>query len=104
MKALDAAGARLRKSEAQVELVGIHDGAVQLRLHTSSHGCGSTTKNLQSIVEESIYDMAPDVTSLEILGLDDEPSSGFVSLESLLRQPLPVPVLAAQSAEVEGAD
>ena len=55
-------------------------------------------------MEESIYDMAPDVTSLEILGLDDEPSSGFVSLESLLKQPLPVPVLAAQSAEVDGAD
>src|ERR1700677_4504860 len=68
LKALDDAGTRLRKSDSQVELVGIHDGAVQLRLHTSSHGCGSTTKNLQSIVEESIYDMAPDVTSLEILG------------------------------------
>jgi Fe-S cluster biogenesis protein NfuA len=104
LKALDDAGTRLQKSDSQVELVGIHDGAVHLRLHTSSHGCGSTTKNLQSIVEESIYDMAPDVTSLEILGLEDEPSSGFVSLESLLKQPLPVPALATQGADVEGAD
>ena len=80
-----------------MELVGIHDGAVRLRLHTSSHGCGSTAKNLQSIVEESIYDLAPDMTSLRFSDLDDERSSGFVPLESLLRHPLPVPVLAAQA-------
>ncbi len=52
LKALDTAGTRLRKFDAQVELVGIQDGAIQVRLLTSGHACGSTTKNLQAIVEE----------------------------------------------------
>jgi Fe-S cluster biogenesis protein NfuA len=104
MKALDVASAPLRKFDSKVELLGIQDGAVQVRLHTSGHACGSTTKNLQSIVEERIYDMAPDLTSLEILGPGDEASSGFVSLESLLKRPSPIPALATQGLEVEGAD
>ncbi len=65
-KALDMAGARLRKLDAEVELVSIQNGAIQVRLRTSGHGCGSTMKNLRAIVEESIYDLAPDLTSLTI--------------------------------------
>ena len=61
---------------------------LQLRLHTSGHACGSTTKNLKAIVEEAIYEMAPDLTSLAILEPEDEPSSGFVPLQSLLKHPL----------------
>ncbi|HEX4019744.1 MAG TPA: hypothetical protein VHX63_01240 [Acidobacteriaceae bacterium] len=104
LKALDAAGVRLRKSDSKVELLSIQDGAVQLRLHTSGHACGSTTKNLQTIVEEHIYDMAPDLTLLEIHGLEGESASGFVALESLLKHPLPVSALATRGAEREGAD
>lgn len=104
LKALDAAGAKLRKFDSKVELLSIQDGAVQVRLHTSGHSCGSTTKNLQSIVEERVYDMAPDLVSLEIIGQEVEPASGFVSLESLLKHPASVPALAVQGTEVEGAD
>ena len=53
LKALDDVGPRLRKLDGEVELVGIRDGAVQLRLRTSGHACGSTTKNLKAIVEEA---------------------------------------------------
>ena len=67
------AGARLRKLDAEVELVSIQDGAIQVRLRTSGHGCGSTTKNLKAIVEESIYDLAPDLTSLTIHEPEEDP-------------------------------
>ncbi len=104
LKALDEAKARLRKHNTDVEVISIHDGAVQLRLLTSSHACGSTTKTLQSIVEESIYELAPDLTSLAILGSEDDSASGFVPLENLLKHSFAAPALAAHGAEVEGAD
>jgi len=104
LKALETARARLRKSDAEVELVSIHDGEVQLRLRTSGHACGSTAKNLQSIVEENVYDMAPDLTSLTILGSEDEPSSGFVPLETLLKHPAAAHAIAVSTVEIEGAD
>jgi len=98
LKALDAAGARLRKFDAEVELVSVEDGAVRLRLRTSAHSCGSTAKNLKTMVEESIFDQAPDLTSLEILASEEENGSGFVPLESLMRHGAEVP------AEVDGGD
>jgi Fe-S cluster biogenesis protein NfuA len=83
LQAMEKAGARLHKYGAEVELVSIRDGSVELRVRTPSHGCGSTARNLQSLLEESIYEIAPDVSSLSISGLNDERASGFVPLESL---------------------
>lgn len=104
LKALDAAGSRLRKHDATVDLISIQEGVVQLRLQTTGHACGSTTRNLRSIVEESIYDLAPDLTSLTILDSEDESASGFVSLDNLLKHPYAAPALATRGAEVEGSD
>jgi Fe-S cluster biogenesis protein NfuA len=104
LEALDEAKGRLRKYNGDVELVSMQDGAVHLRLLTSGHACGSTTKNLQSIIEESIYELAPDLTSLVILGSENESASGFVPLENLLKHSFAAPALAIQGAEVDGAD
>lgn len=104
LKALDAAAPRLRKLDSEVELIGISEGAVQARVTTSGHGCGSTARSAQSIVEEMIYDMAPDLTSLEILGPIDEVSSGFVSLDSLLKHPISTHAMAETAAEVCSGD
>jgi hypothetical protein len=60
------------------------EGHVQLRLATSGHSCGSSTKDLRAIVEDCVYEFAPDVTTLEILGLEEPVPNGFVALESLL--------------------
>jgi hypothetical protein len=103
-KALDRVGLRLRKFDCEVELVSIHNGAIQLRLRAAGHARGSGAKNLRSIVEEGIYDLAPDLTSLTIVGLEDEGTSGFVPLESLLKHPPVSRVLAAHGVSVEGAD
>ena len=99
LRALDVARARLRKLDSRVDLISFHEGAVQLRVHTSGHSRGSTIKDLRAIVEGAVYDLAPDVTSLTILAPDEESSSGFVPLQSLLKHSM-----AVHSARVDGAD
>jgi len=100
--ALDSIRARLRKYDSRVELISIHEGAVQVRLHTSGHARGSTIKDLRSIVEGGIYDLAPDLTSLTILAPEEESSSGFFPLQKLLiNRAHP---LAVQPTGVDGAD
>ncbi len=99
LRALDVARARLRKFDARVEVVSLHEGAVELRLQTSGHTRGSTIRELRSILEGAIYDLAPDLTSLTILAPEEESSSGFVPLQSLLKHSL-----AVHSTSVDGAD
>lgn len=90
VRAIEAAEKRLRKFNSEVELLSIREGDVHVRIRTTGHACGSTAKTVKAIVEECMFDQAPDLTSLAIAGPDDETSSGFVSLESLMRQSLPV--------------
>jgi hypothetical protein len=92
VKALDAMKGRLRKLDCEVKLISMEEGAVQVRLHLFGRAHG-TRKDLRSIVEGGMYDLAPDLTSLTILGAEDE-SSGFVPLESLRKHSF-----AAQTAE-----
>lgn len=83
-KAIDRVAPRLRKLSCSPELVSIDNGVAQVRVNKSGHSCGSSAKDIKAIVEEGVYELAPDVVSLEILGLEEAPSSGFVALQSLL--------------------
>ena len=74
-QAVDKLGAR------GVELLSIEDGAVRLRIQATGHGCGSNAQALKEIVEDAIYQAAPDLTSLAIEGAEEK--SGFVPLEML---------------------
>ena len=104
LKALDGAASKLRKQNSEAELVSIREGAVQVRIRISGHACGSTAKTVKALVEEAIYDQAPDLVSLEILTPEDEVSSGFVSLESLFKHRLSTQAEAVHGVEVVGAD
>ena len=84
LQALEAVKGRLRKVDREVKLVSIQDGAVQLQVNISRHAHGSKAKDVRSVVEGSVYDLAPDVASLTILGLEED-CSGFVPLDSLLK-------------------
>ena len=83
-KAIERLSPRLRKLASAIELVSVCESTVQIRLASSAHSCGSSSKDLRAIVEDGVYEFAPDVTSLEILGLEEPAASGFVALESLL--------------------
>jgi hypothetical protein len=104
LKALDGVASKLRKQNSEAELVNIHEGAVQVKIRTSGHACGSTAEAVKALVEGSIYDLAPDLVSLEILSPKDEVSSGFVSLESLFKHQLSTQATEFHGVEVVGAD
>jgi Fe-S cluster biogenesis protein NfuA len=83
VKAVDRIRPQLRKQGCEIELLGVNDGVIRIRVETGSHSCGSTAKTAQESVEGAIYDAAPDMASLVIEGLEEKPSSGFVSLDAL---------------------
>ena len=87
VKAVERVRPQLRKQGCELELLGVNDGAIRLRVATGSHNCGSTATSVQATLEGAIYDAAPDMTSLVIEGLEEKPSSGFVSLDKLIGNP-----------------
>lgn len=84
VKAVDRVRPQLRKQGCEVELLGVNEGAIRLRVETGPHTCGSTAKTVQAALEGAMYDAAPDLTSLVIQGLEEKPASGFVGLEKLM--------------------
>jgi len=85
-QALDKARSSLRHREGELELIGIENGTVRLRLSPHGHGCGSTAQALKEIVEDAIYQAAPDVAALIVDVAEDKESAkqGFVPIEMLL--------------------
>jgi Fe-S cluster biogenesis protein NfuA len=84
LKAIERVKPQLHKQGCEVELLGLSDGVVRLRVQTGEHTCGSTAKTAQAILEGAIYDAAPDIVSLTIEGLDGKAASGFVALDKLI--------------------
>jgi Fe-S cluster biogenesis protein NfuA len=82
-QAVERLEAKLRRDGAQVQLLGVEDGAVRIRVTAGEHTCGSTTAALKAEVENAIYDAAPDVVSLSVEGLEAKQASGFVALNDL---------------------
>jgi Fe-S cluster biogenesis protein NfuA len=80
-KGIEKARARLRSRGGDVELVAVVDGDVRVRLSANGHGCGSTPEAFQEIVEENIYQAAPDIGKLTIDGAPT--SNGFVPISTL---------------------
>ncbi len=102
-RAVERLGPKLHRDGAAVQLLDIADGAVRIRVTPGEHACGSTTKALQTTVEDAIYEAAPDIASLTLEGLDGKEASGFVSLSQLApvnpvaldaASPTPSPVVA----------
>lgn len=103
-KAMERMRPRLRKLACTAELVQAGAEAVQIRLTTTGHSCGSSSKDLQSIVEDCVYEFAPDVISLKILGLEEPSPMGFVALESLLGHSLVAVAPNGHALQTEGGD
>lgn len=68
-QALDKVRPYLRSHAGDVELIDISDGAVRLRLQGSCNGCASSAITMKLAIEEAIYEVAPDVTALEVEGV-----------------------------------
>ncbi len=77
---IEKAHAFLKPHAAELQLLRMDSGAVQLRLTVKGHGCGSNPAVLKEAVEELIYESAPDVTALTIEGAEPQ---NFVPVEML---------------------
>lgn len=81
MQALDKVRPYLDSHGGNVELIGITDGAVSLRLEGSCKSCPSSSMTLKLAIEEAIYAAAPDVTAIAAEGVAEQPSTtGFVQI------------------------
>jgi len=65
-QALEKVRPYLHSHGGNVELLGIADGVVRLRLDGSCHGCPSSAQTLKQTIEEAIFEIAPDVTTIEV--------------------------------------
>jgi Fe-S cluster biogenesis protein NfuA len=75
---------KLHKMGAEAKLVSVNGGDVRVQVKVEGHACGSTSRTVQTTVEEAIYEAAPDLTSLTIEGLESPAEAGFISVEKLL--------------------
>lgn len=96
MQALDKVRPYLESHGGNVEVLGIEDGVVRLRLQGSCKSCPSSSMTLKLAIEEAIYEAAPDVTAIEAEGVLEQVAapSGFVPLGRIRSKDAP----AAQPA------
>lgn len=80
--ALDKVRPYLDSHGGNVELLGVDEGIVRLRLQGSCKSCPSSAMTLKLAIEEAIYEAAPDVAAIEAEGVAETPPAptGFVQI------------------------
>jgi Fe-S cluster biogenesis protein NfuA/nitrite reductase/ring-hydroxylating ferredoxin subunit len=82
-QALDEVRPYLASHGGNVELLGVDDGVVRLRLEGSCKGCPSSAATLKTAIEEAILAAAPDVLEITAEGVTappPRPGDGLVPL------------------------
>ena len=74
--ALEGVRPYLRSHGGDVELLGVSEGVVRLRMQGSCHGCPSSAMTLKLAIEEAIYASAPDAAGLEVEGVVESLAPG----------------------------
>jgi Fe-S cluster biogenesis protein NfuA len=85
-QALERVRPYLRSHGGNVEMLGIAEGVVQLRLVGSCNGCPSSSMTFKLAIEEAIYAAAPDVSAIKVEGVAATPAAVIPQLVAL--QPL----------------
>jgi len=70
--ALEKVRPYLQSHGGNVELLGVREGVVRLRLQGSCNGCASSAMTLKLAIEEAVYEKAPDLAALEVEGVVEE--------------------------------
>lgn len=70
-RALEEVRPYLESHGGDVELLGVEDGVVRLRLEGSCSGCPSSAVTLRLAIEDAIHQAAPDVDRIEAEGAED---------------------------------
>ncbi len=71
-RALDKARPALRAHKGDVEVLDLADGRLRLRLLGTCHGCPSSTTTFRNLIETSILELAPEIETILVEGLDFE--------------------------------
>ena len=79
-QALEKVRPFLQSHGGNVELLDVKEGVVRLRLAGSCRSCPSSTETLKLAIEKTIYEEAPDVTSIIAEAPEPAPANGLVQL------------------------
>jgi Fe-S cluster biogenesis protein NfuA len=83
-RAVEKIRSKVFKNGGEIQSFSVNDGRVRVHVQVSGHACGSTASTLRAMVEDAMYEAAPDMSSLVLEGLEEKTSSsGFVPLERL---------------------
>jgi Fe-S cluster biogenesis protein NfuA len=83
-QAVEKVRPQVRKGGGELELLSNDGGVVRLQIQVDGHACRSTAKTLKKLIEDALYEAAPDMALLQIEGLEEPAgSSGFVPLGKL---------------------
>jgi Fe-S cluster biogenesis protein NfuA len=84
-QALEKVRPYLKSHKGDVELLGIDDGVIRLRMVGSCNGCPSSSATLKNAIEESLAELAPDAAGLVVEGVVPASKSApvFVPLSPL---------------------
>jgi Fe-S cluster biogenesis protein NfuA/nitrite reductase/ring-hydroxylating ferredoxin subunit len=86
--ALDEVRPYLASHGGGVELLGVEEGVVRLRMEGSCDGCPSSAATLTLAIEDAVQKAAPDVVGIEADGaVPATPAPGLIQLE--IHAPLP---------------
>jgi Fe-S cluster biogenesis protein NfuA len=84
IQAVEKIAPRVRKGGGELELLDVKANVVRVHVQLTGHTCGSTGKTLKAMVEDAMYEAAPDMGALVIEGLEDNAgASGFVPIGKL---------------------
>jgi Fe-S cluster biogenesis protein NfuA len=84
-KAIEKLQPQLRKQGGSVELLGITEQTVRVKIESAGHGCGSSPEAFKRTVEQAVLEAAPEVVEVVAEGAPQS-TSGFVPLNMI--QPL----------------
>jgi Fe-S cluster biogenesis protein NfuA len=73
LQALEQVRPYLHSHGGNVELLGVDGAVVRLRLEGSCHGCPSSAVTMKQTIEESIFGLAPELSSVVVEGSTEGP-------------------------------
>ena len=73
-EALDSVRPYMESHGGNVEMLGIEEGVVRLRLEGSCSGCAASSATLELAIKQALMDAAPDLLGMDVEGVEEEPT------------------------------